>query len=594
MDISSNYKKGEQTMKISYKNRLFFYFLLIFLLFSASVILLQRNEERKYRIELLQSQLDNYGLLVHNYLQNRGVKPKDSILKSIKVAEILPEDIRLSIINQSGKVLYDRDFPENVAQMENHLFRPEIESARYKGFGWNIRESSSVHTPFFYVARYYKDYYIRIALEYTDDTRSLLQADNYFLYVVLAIFLAMLLFLYVISTRFGKSVQRLKDFSIAVRNGKNTYDEITFPNDELGDIAKELVLIFKEQEKTNKALESEKEKVIQHLKYAPEGVAIFDKEHKKVYANTHFYQVINLLTETATFNIEDIFKLEEFTPIKEFLGEKDRKEVSKTTQISKNGKHILLRTCLFEDESYEIRLSNITKMEETRILKQQMTSNIAHELRTPTTCLRGFLETLYENPTISAEQRNAFIGKAYKQSQRLTQLIEDISLLSNLAESSERYKYEKVNLKEISDTIQAQFMEALTNNNMIFYGLQESVEVLGNYGLLYSVFSNLVDNAIKYAGKDTSLYIKHLQTKDNQVYISFYDTGVGIEEEHLNRIFERFYRTDKGRTRNAGGSGLGLSIVYNIIQMHQGDIQVKLHQNGGLEYQICLKEFLSN
>ncbi len=249
--------------------------------------------------------------------------------------------------------------------------------------------------------------------------------------------------------------------------------------------------------------------------------------------------------------------------------------------------------CVFEDTSYEIRLSNITKMEKTRVLKQQMTSNIAHELRTPTTCLRGFLETLNENPDMSVEQRNAFIDKAHKQSERLTQLIEDISLLSNLEESREGYNYEKVNLQDISNAIQSEFQNVLRTNNMTFYGLEKSVEVFGNYNLLYSVFSNLVDNSIKYAGKDTEIHIVHLKTKDNRVYISFYDTGVGIEEKHLNRIFERFYRTNKGRTRNTGGSGLGLSIVNNIIQMHKGNIQVKIHKEGGLEYQICLREFAS-
>ncbi len=579
-------------MKLSYKYRLFSYFVFIFILFTVSVILLQRNEEQKYRIERLQSELDNYADLVHNYLLNNNIEPNDSTVKDIEIAQILPQTIRLSIINQSGKVLFDRDFSKNVEQMENHLHRPEIQSAHYNGFGWNIRQSTTVHKPFFYFARYYKNYYIRIALRYTDHTESLLQADNYFLYIVFLLFIGILVFLYVISTRFGQSIYQLKDFTIAVRNGKNISDKMLFPNDELGDIAKELVLIFKEQEKANKALENEKYKMIQHLKYATEGLAIFDAKNKKIYANTHFYQIINLITDTATFKIEKVLKLPELSPLKQFLKATDRTDIFKTIQINKNGKHILVRLCVFEDNSYEIRLSNITKMEKTRVLKQQMTSNIAHELRTPTTCLRGFLETLNENPDISEEQRNAFIQKAYKQSERLTQLIEDVSLLSNLAESAKHYNYKKVNLKDISVAIQSEFQKSLSANNMTFYGLKKSVKVLGNYSLLYSVFSNLVDNAIKYAGQGTEIYIKHLKTKNNDVYLSFYDTGVGIEEEYLNRIFERFYRTNKGRTRNTGGSGLGLSIVYNIIQMHQGDIQVKIHKDGGLEYQICLKEFV--
>ncbi len=577
-------------MKISYKYRLFSYFVFIFVLFAISVVMLQRNEEKKYRIELLKSQLNNYADLVNNYMLQHHIRP-DAIDQITAISNTLPGNIRLSIIDAEGTVLYDRDFPSNIEQMENHSNRPEILRARQQGSGWNIRTSHSVHKPFFYFARYYQNYYIRIALLYTNHTKSLLQADNYFLYIVLVLFVGILVFLYWVSTRFGQSISKLKQFSVDIRNKKPISDKIVFPKDELGDIANELVLIFHEQMKINKALETEKEKMIQHLKYATEGLAIFDKKGRKIYANTHFYQLSNIITDKTTFKVGNLFKTTELQPLQNFIEDKNKKEVFKSVQISKNGKYILANVCMFDDNSYEIRLSDITKMEKTRVLKQQMTSNIAHELRTPTTCLRGFLETLHDNPTISADKQQAFIQKAYKQSERLTQLIEDISLLSNLAESPDKYNYEKVDLKEIADAIKNEFQKPLENAKMQFYTLPQKVEVRGNYGLLYSVFSNLVDNSIKYAGENTAIHIKHLYTKNQHIYLSYYDTGVGIEEIHLNRIFERFYRTNKGRSRNNGGSGLGLSIVNNIIQMHQGDIQARIHKDGGLEFQIRLEQF---
>ncbi|PID94851.1 MAG: two-component sensor histidine kinase [Bacteroidales bacterium] len=578
-------------MKISYKHRLFSWFLVIFVLFAISVIMLQRKEERKFRTENLKTQLDNYANIVHNYITVNNITIEDTITQIAGISNMLPKDIRLSIINESGKVLFDRDFPTNIEQMSNHLQRPEIQSAKYKGFGWNIRESNSVHKPFFYFARYYNNYYIRIALLYTDHTQSLLKADNYFIYIVLGLFIAILIFLYGTANRFGHSIEKLKKFSVDIRNGKDLSNKMDFPHDELGDIAKELMLIFNEQVKTNKALETEKEKMIQHLKYATEGLAIFDKNHKKIYANTHFYQIINLIAEKTTFTTQNVLEIPEFEPLKSFLKDPQSEGIFKSVQVNKNGKYILLNICKFDDKSYEIRLSDITKMEKTKILKQQMTSNIAHELRTPTTCLRGFLETLCENPNIPDDKRNEFIKKAYHQSERLTQLIEDISLLSSLAENSSNYKYKKVNIKEICDSLKTEFQQAFNEAKIDFHPLSKTVDVVGNYSLLYSVLSNLVDNSLKYAGENSEIYIKHLQTKENSVYLSYYDTGIGIEESHLNRIFERFYRTNKGRTRNTGGSGLGLSIVYNIIQMHKGDIQVKLHPSGGLEYQIRLEQW---
>ncbi len=575
-------------IKIPYKYRLFSYFVFIFVLFTVSVVMLQRNEEEKYRIELLKSQLNNYANLVNNYMLENDIT-LDSINQITSISNSLPANIRISIINKEGQVLYDRDFPHNIEQMENHLNRPEIQSAKRRDFGWNIRTSNSVHKPFFYFAHYYKNqYYIRIALLYTHHTEALLKADNYFLYIILILFVGILASLYFVSTRFGKSISQLKQFSVDVRNRKPIDDEISFPNDELGDIAKELALIFNEQAKINKALEREKEKMIQHLKYATEGLAIFDRKGRKIYANTHFYQLINIITDKTTFKTKDLFKISDFTPLKQFIEQKGEVAGFKSIQINKNGKHILVNVGLFDDNSYEIRLSDITKMEKTRVLKQQMTSNIAHELRTPTTCLRGYLETLNESRNISADKQKEFILKAYKQSERLTQLIEDVSLLSNISETPDKYNYEKIDLKEILNNIKNEFQSQLIQANIKFKPLTEKIEVKGNSGLLYSVFSNLVDNTIKYAGENTEIHIKHLQTTNNHIYLSYYDTGVGIEESHLSRIFERFYRTNKGRSRNNGGSGLGLSIVYNIIQMHKGDIQVKNRKEGGVEYHIRL------
>ncbi len=290
-----------------------------------------------------------------------------------------------------------------------------------------------------------------------------------------------------------------------------------------------------------------------------------------------------------SFKVENIFSIPELKPLFQFLKDKSDESKFKSIQINKNGKNILVNLCLFDDESCEIRLSDVTQIEQMRKMKQQLTSNIAHELRTPTTCLRGFLETLHENSNISEEKRKYFIGKAYNQSKRLTNLIRDISLLSNLSEDPDQYNFEMVNIREIIDNIKIEFQEQLKKQNIKFESLDKDIKVEGSYVLLHSLFSNLIDNSIKYAGENSEIHIEHLQTKSGSIYLSYYDMGMGIDDTHLNRIFERFYRTNKGRSRNNGeGSGLGLSIVYNIIKLHKGDIQAKAHRSGGLEYNIRL------
>lgn len=120
--------------------------------------------------------------------------------------------------------------------------------------------------------------------------------------------------------------------------------------------------------------------------------------------------------------------------------------------------------------------------------------------------------------------------------------------------------------------------------------IKKELIINGSYSLLYSIFRNLIDNSISYAGQNTDIYIDNYTEDENYYYFSYYDTGTGVDEKHLNRLFERFYRVSEGRTRDTGGSGLGLSIVKNAILFHKGDIQVKNHTGGGLEFLFTLKK----
>ena len=245
-----------------------------------------------------------------------------------------------------------------------------------------------------------------------------------------------------------------------------------------------------------------------------------------------------------------------------------------------------------EDKSFELTIKDITKTEKNRVLKQEMTSNIAHELRTPVTCLRGFLETLHEQ-NIPMDKQNEFIEKAYLQSIRLSELIEDVSLLSKIEESATSFKFEKVELGQLINNVRIDLSDRLgANKTKIISTIKDNLSVNGNYVLLYSVFRNLVDNSLKYGGENIEIHIDLNMEDDYNLYLSYYDTGLGVEEQHLNRLFERFYRVTEGRTRNTGGSGLGLSIVRNAIILHKGDIQVKNRASGGLEFLITLKKII--
>lgn len=575
-------------MKLSYKQQLFSYFFIIFTLFTISIIVIEQQEEVKQRTKGLEDRLDSYAEMIHSYIEKHQLSDS-SIAKVLNIAEIMPMDIRVSIIDNEGEVSFDKDI-SNASNLDNHLNRPEIRSALYQEKGSDIRRSASTQQEYLYYAKHYKDYYVRVALPYNIQTQSLLKADNMFIYIVVALFVVMLILLNFVAGRFTTSISQLRNLAIRIKEGKALPEKISFPHDELGDIGNQLVALFKEKEKSQEEIEMEKEKLIQHFHFSQEGICIFDRDFKKIYANTDFFQYFNLITDVPAFNLEAIVKEQIFDPVIDFVNNRTEDEVYHTYQINKNGKVFSIQTVVFEDESFEITIKDITKAEKNRLLKQEMTSNIAHELRTPVTSLRGYLETLttQELPT---DKKNQFIDRAYQQSVRLSNLIEDITLISKIEDTSNQFELEKINIAQLIEELRISLTDKLQQNDIQFnYSVKENLTVRGNYTLIHSIFRNLIDNTISYAGKHVEININNYMEDDVYAYFSYYDTGVGVDEKYLPRLFERFYRVSEGRTRDTGGSGLGLSIVKNAILFHKGKIQVKNRKGGGLEFFFTLKK----
>lgn len=221
-------------------------------------------------------------------------------------------------------------------------------------------------------------------------------------------------------------------------------------------------------------------------------------------------------------------------------------------------------------------------------IKRQLTNNINHELKTPVAAIQGYLETITTNKDMSDEERNAFIEKCYAHSQRLVQLLQDVSTITRLEDGSNRIECESVDLCNIIDEIAADVaLMPIERQMRLNIELPKPMLVKGNSTLLMSIFKNLTDNALAYSG-GRDIFIR-MTAANNEFYtITFADNGIGVDGDHINHIFERFYRIDKGRSRKLGGTGLGLSIVKNAVLFHGGDISVANRATGGLEFTITL------
>ena len=235
------------------------------------------------------------------------------------------------------------------------------------------------------------------------------------------------------------------------------------------------------------------------------------------------------------------------------------------------------------------RISREQAEKENR-MRRELTQNIAHELKTPVASILGFTETILDNPDITEEVKKQFVSRTHAQAKRLSTLLQDISTLNRMDYARDLISTERVNVSVLFADIVQETSIALERRQMTLHNcLPQDIVIRGNHTLLYSIFRNLVDNAINYAGQGTTIEVSATENADFWLF-SFKDNGMGIPEEHLSRIFERFYRIDKGRSREMGGTGLGLSIVKNAVVLHGGNITVRTPADGGLLFEFTLRK----
>ncbi len=239
------------------------------------------------------------------------------------------------------------------------------------------------------------------------------------------------------------------------------------------------------------------------------------------------------------------------------------------------------------DIAYEATLRE--EQEKMRI-KRQLTNNINHELKTPVASIQVCLETLLSGINISEEKRQELIERCYANNERLRRLLGDVSLITRMEDGSQLIGKESVAINNIIDEI-AEELEIMPEEErfMLHSNFNEQVIVDGNLSLIASIFRNLTENAIAYSG-GKNIYISLVENNENYCRIYFEDDGCGVDEKQLPRLFERFYRVDKGRSRQMGGTGLGLAIVKHAVQFHGGTITVCNRQSGGLRFEFTLKK----
>jgi len=236
------------------------------------------------------------------------------------------------------------------------------------------------------------------------------------------------------------------------------------------------------------------------------------------------------------------------------------------------------------------RIKRYEAEQEKDILKRQLTNNINHELKTPVASIQVCLETLLSGISLTDEKRQELIERCYTNNERLRRLLNDVSLITRMEDGSALISKERIVVNDIIKEI-AEELDIMPKEERLTLhtNFDEQVVMDGNISLIGSIFRNLTENAIAYS-EGRNIYISLLENNDEECRISFEDDGKGVQEEQLPRLFERFYRVDKGRSRQKGGTGLGLAIVKHAVQFHGGTIKVSNRPNGGLRFEFSLKK----
>lgn len=255
-------------------------------------------------------------------------------------------------------------------------------------------------------------------------------------------------------------------------------------------------------------------------------------------------------------------------------------ELGEVSSVIINMYKDLKQTAIERDKSLQETL--FEEKEKIRI-KHQLTSNINHELKTPVQAIRGCFETLLNN-NLDAETTRRLMESGYNNTMRLNDLLQDVALITRITDAKSTLDVAEVNvadvIKKICEEVDSYSVEEKMRINV---NVPDNVVIKGNKQLVDAIFRNLVNNAIQYSG-GRDIFISLIKETDDFYWFDFYDNGTGVAEEHLSKIFERFYRIDSGRSRKQGGTGLGLSIVRNSVLFHNGEISAQNRKFAGLEF----------
>jgi len=506
---------------------------------------------------------------------------------------------RVTIILSDGEVIGDTELTKDeLRSVENHLDRPEVQEAIKKGFGMSKRFSNTVKKNLLYMAIPFGEGkaagFIRLAIPLLDIELLETRLQKIIGLALLLVFGLSLIFTFLISLIVSKPLTEMASIAKAMAKGDFSRKPSIYSQDEIGDLAMALSYMSDEIKGKMERIKQESVKLDAVLSSMFEGIMVVGEKGGILLMNPSLRKLFFVdSTPEAKTPMEMIRNTQVQDIVDKIIKDKQRL-ISEEIIISQpeerilkiNGVPIIRNNIL---EGAVLVFHDITELRRLERVRQDFVANVSHELRTPISSIKGYAETLLEGAIDDKDNVREFISIIYQDSNRLANLIDDLLDLAKIESGKMKMVFVPLDIKPILDRSLGVLEKPIKGKQLsVSLSIPDGIpKVLADDTRIAQVFLNLLDNAVKYTSDSGSIKVS-ISLNDKFVQVDVSDTGMGIPEQDLPRIFERFYRVDKARSRELGGTGLGLSIVKHIVLSHGGQVWVKSELGQGTTFSFTI------
>lgn len=544
-------------------------------------------------MQQIEEHLHSKAILLQEIIRGRDVNQIQSQIESLRSKT----DTRITLIATDGKVLAESE-GENPADLDNHGQRPEVEIARTAGIGRSVRYSNTVKQNMLYLALRTTDSepvaFVRLARPVAEVQAKAGHLRNLVWGMAGGTAIFALLLTGWLTRRMTQPLQELASGANQIATGDYGHKVYIDHKEEFGQLADSFNHMSGQLASQFAQIDEDRQKLRAILSGMVEGVVAINGDQSILFANERASQMLEFSASNAAGRkLWEIVRQHSVQELVQSAMNSEADDAHKLEFTDSAGRSLLLHVAQLAGKPTRgavLVFHDTTELRRLERLRQDFVANVSHELKTPLSVITACIETLVNGAVDDLEHRGRFLDRIHEQAQRLHTLILDLLSLARIESGEQPLMLQPVSIAAMAhECVERHQARARARYQHLSIDTPEpaDVHVLADVEALSGILDNLIDNAVKYTPANGSIRMRWWEDRE-VCYIEIHDTGIGIPEADLPRIFERFYRVDKARSRELGGTGLGLSIVKHLVQSMQGSIRATSELGAGSTFTICL------